>query len=305
LQHSPLAETEDDFWHDPEALVRLLQGTTEVRSRHEFFRWVRSHLAGFVPHDVLCCGLYDHDRRGLEFDLFNTVVLTPEVSLAFTDAQSQLLHLLLPAWLSGGLKPKRIELPTVEHALTPLAGPWRAMASSGIAEVLVHGVARAGRSTEIESFFVFAASERRLLPQSANRLDVLMPTLHSAYARVQATQRDSGPMPLSASRKAATPLAPRNVRLTQRERQILAWVREGKNNSEIGEALSISALTVKNHVQNVLRKLEASNRTQAVAKATSLGLLGLTGSDSGFADLSGALQGAGPARADDGPSTGR
>ena len=63
-------------------------------------------------------------------------------------------------------------------------------------------------------------------------------------------------------------------RVTPREVQILAWVREGKNNQEIGMALGISALTVKNHVQKILRKLGASNRAHAVALAMQFRLLG-------------------------------
>ena len=51
------------------------------------------------------------------------------------------------------------------------------------------------------------------------------------------------------------------------------WVREGKSNQEIGDQLGISVLTVKNHVQKILRKLGASNRAQAVARAMSMNLL--------------------------------
>lgn len=43
--------------------------------------------------------------------------------------------------------------------------------------------------------------------------------------------------------------------LTQRERQILDLVGEGKSNKEIGRALQISNATVKNHVHNILEKL--------------------------------------------------
>jgi DNA-binding NarL/FixJ family response regulator len=51
-------------------------------------------------------------------------------------------------------------------------------------------------------------------------------------------------------------------------------VRDGKSNHEIGAILSISPLTVKNHMQRILRKLQASNRTQAVSKAMAMRLLG-------------------------------
>jgi DNA-binding NarL/FixJ family response regulator len=50
-------------------------------------------------------------------------------------------------------------------------------------------------------------------------------------------------------------------------------VREGKSNVEIASLLGISALTVKNHVQKILRKVGAANRAQAVAKAMEAQLL--------------------------------
>lgn len=62
--------------------------------------------------------------------------------------------------------------------------------------------------------------------------------------------------------------------LTGREVEILEWVQEGKSNQEIGLILNISPLTVKNHVQKILRKLNVRNRAQAVSKATAMRLIG-------------------------------
>ncbi len=53
--------------------------------------------------------------------------------------------------------------------------------------------------------------------------------------------------------------------LTDRERQVLRLVAEGYTNEEIAGRLCISIFTVQNHVQNILRKLNARNRTQAGA----------------------------------------
>ena len=60
--------------------------------------------------------------------------------------------------------------------------------------------------------------------------------------------------------------------LTHREIEILSWTQKGKSNGEIAEILGISQLTVKNHVQKILRKLGANNRTQAVAKGIALSI---------------------------------
>ena len=55
--------------------------------------------------------------------------------------------------------------------------------------------------------------------------------------------------------------------LTPREREVLAWVAQGKSAWEIGEILDIAKRTVDEHAQTAVRKLGAVNRTHAVAIA--------------------------------------
>jgi DNA-binding NarL/FixJ family response regulator len=55
--------------------------------------------------------------------------------------------------------------------------------------------------------------------------------------------------------------------LTRREREILTLLADGKRDKQIGALLSISPLTVRRHVRNVMDKLEAETRTEAVARA--------------------------------------
>jgi DNA-binding CsgD family transcriptional regulator len=55
--------------------------------------------------------------------------------------------------------------------------------------------------------------------------------------------------------------------LSRRELEVLTWVARGKSAWEIGEILRIAKRTVDEHVQNIVRKLGAANRTQAAAIA--------------------------------------
>jgi LuxR family maltose regulon positive regulatory protein len=61
--------------------------------------------------------------------------------------------------------------------------------------------------------------------------------------------------------------------LSQREREVLRLMAQGASNQMIAEQLVITVGTVKSHINHILMKLEASNRTEAVARARQLGLL--------------------------------
>lgn len=64
-----------------------------------------------------------------------------------------------------------------------------------------------------------------------------------------------------------------DIPLTNRELQVLRHVALGLSNREIGSSLGISIETVKEHVQNILRKVDASDRTQAAVLAVRRGLI--------------------------------
>lgn len=63
--------------------------------------------------------------------------------------------------------------------------------------------------------------------------------------------------------------------LTAREMDILWGIAKGFTNAELAERLGISRQTVPVHIRNIYRKLEASNRSEAVFEATRLGLIRL------------------------------
>ena len=66
---------------------------------------------------------------------------------------------------------------------------------------------------------------------------------------------------------AMQPVTPSFPELTEREREILSLIAHGRANSEIVDELYLSLKTVRNHVCNILSKLQVADRTQAASRA--------------------------------------
>ncbi|MER3376154.1 MAG: response regulator transcription factor [Allomuricauda sp.] len=63
--------------------------------------------------------------------------------------------------------------------------------------------------------------------------------------------------------------------ISQREYEVLVQLSKGLSNKEIANALFVSESTIKTHVSNLLVKLDAKRRTQAVQRAKDLEILGI------------------------------
>lgn len=98
-------------------------------------------------------------------------------------------------------------------------------------------------------------------------------------ATIQAAAAGESPCHAGELRRIANAMSARqavdddDVPLTQRETQVLRHVALGLSNKEIGRSLDISVETVKEHVQNILRKIAVSDRTQAAVWAVRKGLV--------------------------------
>lgn len=94
-----------------------------------------------------------------------------------------------------------------------------------------------------------------------------------ATAKGESPSRTGELKKIAATMKVRQVLDDDDVPLTQRETQVLRHVALGLSNREIGRSLEISVETVKEHVQNILRKITVSDRTQAAVWAVRKGLV--------------------------------
>ena len=250
---------------EQEYLLGAIEASLEVRELRSYFLWTQGQLQALLPHQVMVCMQFGpaggpDGASLLRIDCLHGTVLDSAVL-------AQLSH------PTQGLAPRmarHAQLRAGAHGWPPLAleaapraacaDPWAAFAPEllrlGLDNVLLHGSgALPGAST---SFALFGMPQRpgaRL----AYFIELLLPHLHFTLLRLDAA-------PAAAAAGAERPVS-------RREMEILHWVREGKSNTEVGQILGISGLTVKNHLQRIYKTLGVRNRTQAVARGIALRLL--------------------------------
>jgi NarL family two-component system response regulator LiaR len=97
--------------------------------------------------------------------------------------------------------------------------------------------------------------------------NVSAPELADAIRAAHAGRPTLAPEAASALMHSQTASATVGADLTPREREVLALMAQGLSNAQIASKLYVSDSTVKFHVSSVLRKLDASSRTEAVSLA--------------------------------------
>ena len=133
---------------------------------------------------------------------------------------------------------------------------------------VLQALALAAKGEERDGLAVLAEALALAEPEGYTRvfLDEGSPLAPLLDRRAIAGRRAAAPVPAS---------MPAMVQpLSERELEVLGLLAAGRSNREIAEELVVALDTVKKHVSHVLDKLGAANRTQAVAHARELGLLG-------------------------------
>ncbi len=246
---------------DLESLMLNLDASLRVHTRHQFFTWTQGLLQNLVKHKVLICAVRNARQESFHVD---AIVAAPLEPAPFCDAFRQdvtLVPHLVKTWEDNRFQPVICDAgpggPFTRGALA------RELSRAGAERVLAHGTYDA--FGKLASLFLFADRYPAIGPKQARLAEILVPFLHLAWLRLQISW--------AAKSEGAAP-AGRRI-LTEREQEILNWIHLGKSNLEIGAILGISPLTVKNHVQKILRKLNVQNRAQAVGKGLALRIIKL------------------------------
>lgn len=258
---APEGATAGAPWHD--GLVAddhmkvsyVLESAIDVRQRHQFFRWSQGMLQTLLSHEILICTVWSGRGAPVTSHYFSSTRYFREQHFeSLTEPVSGAIGQMAGRWRQTGA-PLMLDRSLCSSLDAPLLDKIEA---NELKNAVVHGVWSV--CGELSGLYVFG---RVPLATARGRTvlftEMLVPTIHATFSRVL---RSEAPALSGAARGI----------LRARELQIIRLIREGRTNADIAAVLNLSPWTVKNHLHNILRKLGAENRSQAVASAMVLGL---------------------------------
>lgn len=243
-----------------ERLLITIESSQQVHRRHQYFLWSQGALQSFLPHDVLVFGYGEYGTPNFRCEVLARNNTWEDRALHAE--LNRLVQMMVENWQSSGYTP-RFFGPAGEAGGAADSVIGQALDRLGLGHALAHGAKEF--PGDCSGFFVFMRMADAPGRRHAYFAEMLMPYLHTTLHRMLQLEKE---MPARRLRPGLT--------LSTREAQVISLVRDGNTNQQIAKVLDLSPLTVKNHVQNVLRKLEVANRAQAVAKAVKARLIGDT-----------------------------
>lgn len=239
-----------------------------VRSHFDVLNWLQGDMQKYVPHDILIAAWGDFQSGSIQHDILSamTGVRTHNSPAA---PITPLLMRLFERWNSFGRKPYTLSAGERGFLIndTGLRGTL-GDALVKMRSAMVHGVNDERGSHQC--LYVTFSGRERTSDMAQGALAVVLPYIDMALRQVQHLPHQTR-SPLLAANTLPPPLT-QALGLSERESEILHWVSLGKTNPVIGSILGISEFTVKNHLQRLFRKLDVSNRAQAVGRLQQQGV---------------------------------
>lgn len=247
-----LAQKKQTHW---EGILQAIQNSYAIKRHIDFFSWLKKDIHPLIRHDVLLAAWGDFSNGDLHFDVSSSF---PELSTQRLLEDSTIVNYLMcnlyKRWAENDDKwyvVNQFDASGI-YAQSPTTFTQQL---NKMHSLLVYGV----RDTrgKVDCIYVFLDRTKEFhVPDQM--LGMIMPHLDAAIRRVGHLTPVIKDEDLLDSMSLGS--------LSDREQEILHWVRSGKTNLEIGMILNISANTVKNHLKRIFQKLDVSCRAQAVAK---------------------------------------
>ena len=251
---------------DPELIVRIMHNSLSVRSRLELVLWLQSDFQEAIEHDLLVC--FSSSKGGEVSPLEKVTALYGIPSTKpLLSSMHEFCNGVYKNWVE---RAGRVTSASISNIINNNIGASRIYSElHEMKHVLFHAIPDPRLNTDY--LYILLRRNGSFTEQERRLFELLLP-------HVDAAVRKNDELP---AQEAVPAVAPSLLSvliksgLSIREIEILEWVRRGKTNIEIGMILDISAFTVKNHLQRIFKKINVSNRAQAVGKLEDIANKGL------------------------------
>lgn len=243
---------------EEEYLIRASESAIYVRELRQFFLWAQGQLQGLLPHRAMVCIQFGSNDEVLQIQSLDGAGREAGFMQRLCERDGGLAVQLARFGLANGPQACIIAADT-NNPKNPCNALHAELVRNELDNVMVHGT---GHLRDGFTAFILFSMPKPPSERDVYFFELLMPYMHLAFQRIMSTNAS-----------AEKPQHDVGL-LTSREMEVLAWVIKGKSNAEIGEIVHLSHLTVKNHLQNIYRKLGVHNRMQAISRCYSLQLLG-------------------------------
>ena len=245
-----------------DSLNNLMHRSLHIRSHFELMLWLQGDVQHYLPHQAMIAAWGDFSLGVINIDIVSAIPGIRSGMFSSPDLASHLQN-LFKHWHYHSKSPYSLFVEKgvfYNHAFGCKEEGVSLDQLKRLKLALIHGIKdyRGGH----DCLYMFLGDNNSLNPDTRKMLSVLMPYIDSTLRQLQHVPGQHAnadiQQPESEFKIVGT--------LSNREFEIMTWVKMGKTNQEIGSILYISTFTVKNHLQRILKKLNVINRTQAVTQ---------------------------------------
>ena len=240
--------------------LSLVREAIKIRRHFDLLCWLQGQVQHFLPHEIMIAAWGDFGLGLIHHDIVSNL---PGVRTQFSDGETlkRLLCGLYDRWVLIEKAPYVIGVDDSGFSLNDSSLQCAlGSALKGMRTAIVHGI-RDERGRHDCLYVMFSSSDARD-SQGRSAVAYLLPYLDTAMRQVAHPVAQQSAV--AVSDESIEPAS--EFGLSEREIEIMEWVRIGKTNVEVGMILDISSFTVKNHLQRIFKKLDVYNRLQAVAR---------------------------------------
>jgi transcriptional regulator EpsA len=247
---------------------RVISQAVRVRTHFDLLIWLQGEMQFYLPHDIMIAAWGDFQDGKLRFDVISPMAGVRTHS-ANVETLTPLVFQLYQRWTDFKKRPYAMKVGDNGFFLEDTGLPCLlGTALKGMRSAMVHGINDVRHG--VECLYVTFSIREDYSRDDRATVGTILPYIDAALRQVShLPDQPTTPAPLEVS--ALTSCLQPGHNLSTREAEIMFWVAMGKTNPEMGCILNISEFTVKNHMQRVFKKLDVSNRAQAVSKFRELG----------------------------------